>query len=106
MFDARPPGSSATLTAVPGAAAAAHLIARLFARLLAALAAAAGRRADEWRRAHLRRSTENALRGLDPHTLRDIGLTPGEISSAAAEVAGDVEATRLRVWREIGARVV
>jgi len=44
-----------------------------------------------------RRDTERALRGLDPRVLRDIGCTPSEITSIAAEAAGEIEATRLRV---------
>ncbi|MBL8347031.1 MAG: DUF1127 domain-containing protein [Rubrivivax sp.] len=80
--------------------------ARLFARVLAWLAQAAERRGQQWARARERRLTEHALHQLDGHTLRDIGLSRSEISSMAAEAAGEVEATRSRVWREIGCRVV
>lgn len=79
--------------------------ARLVARGLARLAQAAEQRGQQWLRDRERRRTERALRGLDARTLRDIGFTPGEITSVAAEAAGEVEATRLRAWREIGARV-
>jgi len=80
--------------------------ARLFARALAGLAQAAERRGQQWARARERRLTEAALRQLDSRTLRDIGFTHSEISSMAAESAGQVEATRARVWREIGCRIV
>jgi uncharacterized protein YjiS (DUF1127 family) len=75
--------------------------ARLFARVLARLAQAAEQRGQQWARARERRRTELALRQLDGHTLRDIGLTEGEISSVSAEAAGQVEATRVRAWREV-----
>ncbi|MBI5716207.1 MAG: DUF1127 domain-containing protein [Burkholderiales bacterium] len=80
--------------------------ARLFARALAWLALAAERRGQQWAKERERRLTEHALRQLDSRTLRDIGLTCGEIPSMAAEAARQVEATRLRVWREIACRVV
>jgi uncharacterized protein YjiS (DUF1127 family) len=79
--------------------------ARLFARVLAWLAQAAERRGQQWARARERRLTEHALRHLDSRTLRDMGLTHSEISSMAAESAGEAEATRSRAWREIGCRV-
>jgi uncharacterized protein YjiS (DUF1127 family) len=75
--------------------------ARLFAQWLARLALAVERRGRQWAQARERRLTEHALRQLDSHTLRDIGLTPGEIPSMAAEAAGQVEATRARVRREM-----
>ncbi|MCW5636314.1 MAG: DUF1127 domain-containing protein, partial [Rubrivivax sp.] len=70
------------------------------------LAAGADRLGRYLARRREMRLTENALRQLDTRTLRDIGLTRGEIGSAAAEAAGVVEATRVRAWRELGARVV
>lgn len=75
--------------------------ARLFAHALARLALLAERRRQQWAQARERRLTELALRQLDGHTLRDIGLTDAEIPSMAAEAAGQVEATRARVWREV-----
>lgn len=38
--------------------------------------------------------TRAALERLDPRTLRDVGLAPGEIASAAAELAGLAEPER------------
>lgn len=75
-------------------------------RLLAGLAAWWRRQALAWARGRGRRRTERALHGLATETLRDLGLRPSEISSAAAEAAGEVEATRQRAWREIGHRVL
>jgi uncharacterized protein YjiS (DUF1127 family) len=80
--------------------------ARVLARALAWLARAAERRGQQWARQRERRLTEHLLRQLDSHTLRDLGLTHGEIPSMAAEVAGQIEATRTRAWLEIGSRVV
>lgn len=45
---------------------------------------AALRRADGWR-------------GVDAHTLRDLGVDAGEIESIAAEAAGAAPSTRRRV---------
>lgn len=80
--------------------------ARLLALALARLAEAAEQRSRQWQRDRERRRTERALGGLDARTLRDIGFVPSEISSVAAEVTGQIEATRQRAWLEIGARVV
>jgi len=80
--------------------------ARLAARVLARLADAAEQLSQQWLRDRERRRTERALRGLDARGLRDIGFTRGEISSVAAEAAGEIEATRQRAWLEIGSRVV
>ena len=51
--------------------------------------AAAARRRDEWR----------TLEGLDPATLRDLGLDRSELGSIQAELAGNAPATRRRVRR-------
>lgn len=80
--------------------------ARLFARALGRLAEAADRRARQWAQARQLRRTEHALRELDSRTLRDIGFTRVEVSSVAAEAAGLVEASRIRVWRDAGSRIV
>lgn len=90
-----------TLPALRGVQLLAGLAARLFARLEQAVE----RLGRQWAREREQRLTEAALRQLDARTLRDIGLTRGEVASAAAEHAGIVEATRARVWREIGSRV-
>lgn len=45
----------------------------------------------------LARATYLALRELDAHTLRDIGLHGSEILSVVAEACGSAEATRIRL---------
>jgi uncharacterized protein YjiS (DUF1127 family) len=59
-----------------------------------------GRAYAAWRRGQRRRATCASLRGLDSHTLRDLGITSCEISSVAAEIAGAAEATRARTCRD------
>lgn len=78
----------------------------LVARALSWLAQAAHRCVQLLQRERLQRLTIRTLAALDAHTLRDIGLTPGEIPSIGAEIAGTVEATRERAWREIGTRLL
>lgn len=67
------------------------------ARLLTRLADRLEQHGEARRRERQRRDTERALYGLDPRVLRDIGCSPSEITSIAAEAAGEIEATRLRV---------
>ena len=52
---------------------------------------AAWRRQSEARQAHL------ALRELDAHTLRDLGLDRSELGSLVAEIGGQAGPTRVRV---------
>lgn len=59
---------------------------------------------DAWRRHQQARATYLALRELDAHMLRDLGFQRSEILSIAAEVSGEIEATRVHslinsVWR-------
>ena len=42
------------------------------------------------------KATCRALRGLDAHALRDLGIDRSEILSVAAEIAGDADPTRVR----------
>jgi uncharacterized protein YjiS (DUF1127 family) len=60
------------------------------------------------RRAHARhrqrrqaRATSDALRRLDDHILRDLGIDRSEITSVAAEVAGATEYTRVRALQTL-----
>ena len=50
-----------------------------------------------------RRSLQDLSR-LDARTLRDIGLDASDLSSAALEAAGRIEATRRHVWSQQRAR--
>ena len=50
-----------------------------------------------WTRRQHARATYSALRGLDAHILRDLGLHRSELMSVAAEVAGSAESTRVRL---------
>lgn len=77
-------------------------LAHIGAVLLARAAKAARQSARRWAQQTQRRATERALQALDARTLRDLGLGDSEISSIAAEAAGEVEATRARVWKAIG----
>jgi uncharacterized protein YjiS (DUF1127 family) len=51
----------------------------------------------QWRRQQQVRRTAAALRALDRHTLRDLGIHEAEAMSVAVEAHGVVEATRSRV---------
>ena len=51
----------------------------------------------EWKRHQHARATFAALRGLDSHNLRDLGLHRSELLSVAAEVAGHADCTRARL---------
>ncbi len=72
--------------------------------LLRALRRALRRRAERSVRERSARTTLRALSHLDARTLRDIGLDASELSSAAGEAAGCIEATRLRIWSQAGMR--
>ena len=50
----------------------------------------------EWRRKSKERATFRALNRLDARTLRDLGFDRSELTSVAAEVAGEAECTRVR----------
>jgi uncharacterized protein YjiS (DUF1127 family) len=52
-----------------------------------------------YRRYRRERDTYDALRQLDDHTLRDLGLHRSEISSISAESMGEAEHTRVRARR-------
>jgi uncharacterized protein YjiS (DUF1127 family) len=75
------------------------------AEALAHLAAIGRTFAQQWSRRQTRTRTERALRAAGPEALRDLGLTPGEVSSIAREVSGEIEATRERAWREISRHI-
>jgi len=81
-------------------------VARALALVLSRLARAIEQGGRRWALARERRRTEIALSGLDARTLSDIGFARSEISSVASEAAGEIEATRQRVWCEIGHRVI
>jgi len=49
-----------------------------------------------WQQSRRARVTYVCLRGLDEHTLRDLGLTPGELMSVAAELAGTAAVSRVQ----------
>lgn len=63
----------------------------------AALAKALLRHIENHGRRRIARRTRQTLEWVDDRTLRDIGLLRSEIGSIASEIAGDAEATRLRV---------
>ncbi len=46
-----------------------------------------------------RRTTIQALSSLDEHTLRDIGISRGEITSVAAELTGRAQRSRVHTLR-------
>jgi uncharacterized protein YjiS (DUF1127 family) len=54
-----------------------------------------------WRAYREMRRTCLALGGLDERTLRDIGVSDGEIGSIAAELAGRAERTRIQALRTL-----
>ena len=61
-----------------------------------AVGAIARRALARHRQRQLARATCEALRQLDDHALRDLGFDRAEITSVAAEVAGEGERTRVR----------
>ena len=70
--------------------------------LLLALLHELRRRAEWLARARHAQRTLHSLSHLDARTLRDIGLDVSELSSAAREAAGCIEATRRRIWFQAG----
>jgi uncharacterized protein YjiS (DUF1127 family) len=54
-----------------------------------------------WRRHRQAAAMRATLRGLDAHTLRDLGFHRSEIESVVAEVTGDAEPTRLCTQRTL-----
>lgn len=49
-----------------------------------------------WQRQRFARAAVRALNGLDARTLRDLGLDRSELSSLAAELAGEAARQRVR----------
>ena len=103
-YPAARPGRVSTPASTRGRTGVATTAARLAAEALAWLADAARRHGQQWERQRQRRITERSLRQLDRRTLRDLGLTHGEIGSVALEAAGEIEVTRTHLWRDIGQR--
>jgi uncharacterized protein YjiS (DUF1127 family) len=64
-------------------------------RLVARLARAVAATFEAWQRRSRQLATERALDGLDPHLLRDLGLTPSDVPTFACELAGTTDATRV-----------
>jgi uncharacterized protein YjiS (DUF1127 family) len=67
--------------------------------LMQALAAFARQALARHRQRQRARSTYDALRQLDDHTLRDLGFERSEIRSVVAEMIGEMECTRVRTLR-------
>jgi uncharacterized protein YjiS (DUF1127 family) len=63
--------------------------------LVRAIAAAVGDAFTAWRRMRRAKATRDALATLDDRMLRDLGIARDEIGSISAEVAGQVERTRV-----------
>ena len=57
-----------------------------------------------WKRRQRASATYAALSELDARTLRDLGFDRSELSSVAAEIAGDVHSTRVRTVRRLPRR--
>jgi uncharacterized protein YjiS (DUF1127 family) len=51
-------------------------------------------------------SAYDALRRLDDRTLRDLGFSRSELTSVAAEFAGDAEHTRVRALEQTSTRKI
>ena len=71
----------------------------LLGRALARLGAWLRRRSHLSQQRRQARQIELALREVDAHTLRDLGIYPDEIRSVAAEMTGAAPITRIRVAR-------
>ena len=102
----RAESGSALLSARLEAAARAHragITAELVAAAWDRLAATARRWAAAWQRRRDLRATYLALRGLDDRTLRDLGMSRGEILSVAMDLDRDDETRRLRAARSANA---
>jgi predicted LPLAT superfamily acyltransferase len=80
-------------------------VAGLFTTLAARAARAGAQRWRRWLQAHRQRQLERAMfrefAALSDATLRDIGMSRGELSSYHAEASGQAEVTRLRVMRDL-----
>ena len=66
-------------------------------RALQAVADLLRRGCAAWRHQAEARQTHLALRELDAHTLRDLGLDRSELGSLVAEIGGQAGPTRVRV---------
>jgi uncharacterized protein YjiS (DUF1127 family) len=66
---------------------------------LDAVAAAVRQAYARWNQRRRAADTRRVLEQLDVRTLRDLGVDRSEISSVAAELAGDAEVTRMQVVR-------
>lgn len=96
-FGGEPPGLTtdvAPTDAVSLAAAARAARTALFWRLVARCGHVCRQVVADWRRRRDEHATYRALSGLDPRTLRDIGLDRSEARSVAAELGGRADRTR------------
>ena len=99
---ATPPARSSNTEPQPGSPVDDSLnVGERIAAAIRALGAAAREARARYQRIRHARAVCAALRGLDDHILRDLGIDRSEISSVAAEAAGHAEITRIRVLQGI-----